>query len=128
MTEKKNGKEKETTTAKRVDKLRISFDLDENRISASGKKDLYVRITAPDGKPVTDPGMGSGKISTREGNELDFTQKVGVEYIQGQRQTVNIDWKQNDKFETGDYMIEVYQNGFKIGEGIRHFKKGGLFS
>jgi len=30
-------------------------------------------------------------------------------------------------FETGDYKIEVYNNGFKIGEGVRSFKKGGLF-
>ena len=34
--EKKSGKEKITTTAKKVDKLRITFDLDENRIAASG--------------------------------------------------------------------------------------------
>ena len=33
INERKSGKEKSTTTAKRVDKLRISFDLDENRIT-----------------------------------------------------------------------------------------------
>ena len=42
--EKKGGKEKETTKAKRVDKIRISFDLDENRISTTGPKDLSSRI------------------------------------------------------------------------------------
>ncbi len=31
--EKSSGKEKETSTAKRVDKLRISFDLDEILLS-----------------------------------------------------------------------------------------------
>lgn len=36
--ERSNGKEKETTTAKRVDKLKISFDIDENRITQSGLK------------------------------------------------------------------------------------------
>ncbi|MDQ6756739.1 MAG: hypothetical protein M3004_07365, partial [Bacteroidota bacterium] len=44
----KGNKEKETTTAKRVDKLRITFDLD-NRITPSGAKDVFVCITAPDG-------------------------------------------------------------------------------
>ena len=28
---------------------------------------------------------------------------------------------------TGNYKIEIYHNGFKIGEGIRSLKKGGLF-
>ncbi len=50
--EKSGGKEKITTTAKRVDKLRISFDIDENRITQSGSKDIYVAITSPDGNPV----------------------------------------------------------------------------
>ncbi len=43
----RGDKEKQTTTAKRVDKLRITFDLD-NRIAPSGSKDVFVSITAPD--------------------------------------------------------------------------------
>ncbi len=124
----KNGKEKETTTAKRVDKLRISFDLDENRVAQSGRKNIYVCITAPDGTPLTEATMGSGKFSTRDGIEKFYTQKVDVVYTQGQRQTLSIDWKQTTSFLTGDYKIEVYNNGFKIGEGVRSLKKGGWFS
>lgn len=40
LKEKSGGKEKVTTTAKRVDKLRISFDIDENRITQSGRKSV----------------------------------------------------------------------------------------
>ncbi len=124
----RDGKEKETTVAKRVDKLRISFDIDENRITQSGAKDIYVCITAPNGKPLAVAAMGSGKFITRDGEERYFTQQLNVYYTQGQRQKVNIDWKQNTEFEIGDYKIEVYNNGFKIGEGIRSLKKGGWFS
>ncbi len=124
----KNGKEKTTTTAKRVDKLRISFDLDENRVAQSGVKNIYICITAPDGTPLAEEAMGSGKFNTREGLEKFYTQKLDVNYTQGQRQTLSIDWKQSANFVTGDYKIEVYNNGFKIGEGIRSLKKGGLFS
>lgn len=125
--EKKSGKEKITTTAKKVDKLRITFDLDENRIATSGPKDLYVSITAPDGTPVAVEALGSGKFTTREGEERFFTHKVEINYTQGQKQTVSFDWKQNTNFATGSYKIEVFHNGFKIGEGVRVFKKGGLF-
>lgn len=124
---KKNGKEKETTKAKRVDILRISFTLDENRIAPSGMKDLYVCITAPDGKPVAVEALGSGVFKTREDGDKTYTQKVQVNYTQGQRQVVSFDWKQNTEFQVGDYKIEVYHNGFKIGEGVRQFKKAGLF-
>jgi len=127
INEKRSGKEKTTSTAKRVDKLRISFDLDENRITQSGVKSIYICITDPKGNPVTVEALGSGTFKTRDGQDKFFTQKVDANYTQGQRQTISIDWKQNSSFETGDYKIEVYNNGFKIGEGVRSFKKGGLF-
>ena len=128
INERSSGNEKTTTVAKRVDKLRISFDIDENRVAQSGTKNLYVCITGPNGKPLAVETLGSGKFSTRNGEEKYFTQKIDVKYTQGQRQTLSIDWKQNTSFETGNYKIEVYNNGFKIGEGIRSLKKGGLFS
>ena len=123
----RGGKEKETTTAKRVDKLRITFDL-ENRIASSGTKDVFVCITAPDGTPVAVEALGSGKFVTRDGVEKLFTKKVQINYNQGEKQTVTVEWKQNSEFQTGNYKIAVYNNGFKIGEGTRTFKKGGLFS
>ena len=125
--EKSSGKEKVTTTAKRVDKLRISFDIDENRITQSGPKDIYVSITAPDGKPVVVDALGSGRFLTRDGVERTFTKKVQINYVQGQKQPVTVEWTQNSDFQTGNYKIEIYNNGFKIGEGVRSFKKGGLF-
>ena len=128
LKEKSNGKEKETTTAKRVDKLRISFDLDENRITSSGPKDIFVSITAPDGNPIAVEALGSGKFVTREGIERMYTKRVQVDYKQGEKQQVNVEWKADNKYQTGNYRIEIYNNGFKIGEGVRAFKKGGLFS
>ncbi len=125
--EKKGGKEKETSKAKRADKLRISFNLDENRIAPSGMKDLYVCITGPDGKPVAVEALGSGMFNTREDGQKIYTQKVQITYTQGQKQTVSFDWKQNTQFNVGNYKIEVYHNGFKIGEGIAVLKKAGLF-
>ncbi len=116
-----------TSKAKRVDKLRISFDLDENKLTQSGQKDIFISITAPDGSPIAVEALGSGKFVTREGIERDFTKKVEVDYKQGEKQKVNVEWKQNSDFQTGNYRIEIYNNGFKIGEGIRTFKKGGLF-
>ncbi|HUS03072.1 MAG TPA: hypothetical protein VMY77_15145 [Chitinophagaceae bacterium] len=122
----RGSKEKETTTARRVDKMRITFDL-ENRIAQSGSKDVFVCITAPNGTPVAVEALGSGKFVTREGVEKLFTKKVQINYNQGEKQTVTVEWKQNSDFQTGNYKIEVYHNGFKIGEGTRNFKKGGLF-
>lgn len=123
---KGSGKEKETTTAKRVDLLRISFNLDENRVAPSGTKELYVSVTGPTGQPVT-LASGSGTFDTREEGSKPYTSKVQVQYEQGKRANVSFDWKQDGKYATGEYKIEVYHNGYKIGEGSKTLKKGGLF-
>ncbi|MGN6162919.1 MAG: hypothetical protein ACTHOF_00120 [Flavisolibacter sp.] len=123
--EKKNGKEKVTTTAKRVDKLVVSFDV-ENRVARSGPADMYVIVTGPDGKVISDPNMGSGTLTTRNDGDKPYTFKTTAEYEQGTRKTVSVPLRQ-EHFQTGDYKIEVYQNGFKIAEGVRTLKKGGLF-
>jgi len=120
--EKKAGKEKNTTTAKKVDKLVVSFDV-ENRIARSGAADMYIIVTAPDGKVVSDGSI----LNTREDGDKTFTAKVPVDYVQGKRQNVQFPIRQ-EKFLTGNYKIEIYHNGLKIGEGVRSLKKGGLFS
>lgn len=124
---KGNGKEVETSKAKRADLLRVSFQLDENRIAPSGSKDLYVCVTGPDGKPITMPANGSGSFTTRDEGDKVFTKEVSINYTQGQAMPVNFDWKpENGKFMEGDYKIQIYQNGFKIGEGTKTLKKAGF--
>lgn len=126
INEKKNGKESETTKAKKADKFRVSFDV-ENRLSTTGTKDLYVIVTNPEGAVVKEDGLGSGTVNTREDGDKDFTNKVSIDYEQGKRKNVSFDLKQADKYTKGTYKVEVYQNGFKIGDGSVTLKKGGLF-
>jgi len=114
--EKSSGKEKETGRAKRVDKLRIEFDLDENLITTSGTKKLFIIITDPSSKAIYSAALGSGTFTTRDAQEKRYTQQVDVNYIQNQRQKVSFDWRQDLAFTKGNYRIEVYNNGFKIGE------------
>jgi predicted nucleic acid-binding Zn-ribbon protein len=125
VNEKKSGKEKTTTSAKRVDKLVVSFDV-ENRIAKSGPADMYIMVTAPNGQVISDAAQGSGTLTTRTDGDKTYTSKVPVDYTQGTRKAVQFPIRQND-FLKGDYKIEIYHNGFKIGEGVRTLKKGGLF-
>jgi len=121
---KGSGKEVSTSTAKRADLMRIGFDIDENRLAASGTKEIYVVVTAPDGT-----AMSNGEtFTTREEGDKKYTSKVNVNYEQGKRVPVTFDWKKGAKYQEGEYRIEIYHNGFKIGEGRKSLKKGGLFS
>jgi hypothetical protein len=124
---KKNGKEKITTTAKRVNKLLIKFDVN-NRIAQSGSTDVYVVVTGPDGKSVIAPANGSGTFTTRDEGDKSFTAKVPVDFETAKTKNVQFAFTPGSSFQQGSYKIMIYQNGFKIGEGTQELKKGGLFS
>ncbi|MFN5760819.1 MAG: hypothetical protein ACK44U_01970 [Sphingobacteriales bacterium] len=128
LNEKNNGKEKATLTAKRADKLRISFDLDENRVATSGEKDIFVLVYDPTGTLISEPGLNSGSFTTRQSGEKEYTNRLLINYEQGKSKSINFDLRQTEKYQPGNYKVEVFHNGFKIGEGTVSLKKGGLFS
>ncbi|ULT38653.1 hypothetical protein KRR40_26585 [Niabella defluvii] len=88
LKERKNGKEKETNFARRVDKLQIAFNI-ENRITTSGPADLYVIVTDPKGTIVQNSELGSGAMTTRQDGDRNFTAKIPVEYETGTRKGVS---------------------------------------
>jgi myosin heavy subunit len=125
--ERRNGKEKEKDVAKRVDKLRLTFNV-SNRVGEDGTKDVFVVITDPTGQVISNEALGSGRFTTREEGERVFTKKTSVSFVAGKTTPISIEWKPGTKFAEGVYKVEVYNNGFKIGEGSKTLRKGGLFS
>lgn len=124
---KNNGKEKVSTVAKRVDKLLVSFDVN-NRIIEPGTTDLYVVVIGPDGKPVTTPASSGDTFTTREEGDKVFTAKLPVDLETAKTKNVQFAFAPGSHFQQGNYKIQIYQNGFLIGEKTRELKKGGLFS
>ncbi|MFX6006895.1 hypothetical protein ABTF07_20180, partial [Acinetobacter baumannii] len=84
--------------------------------------DFYVVVTGPDGNIISE----GGNFNTREEGSKAYTSKVSVNYEQNKIIPVSFDWKQTERFKEGDYKIEIYNNGFKIGQGTKTLKKGGL--
>jgi peptidoglycan hydrolase CwlO-like protein len=121
---KGNGKEKISTTAKRVDKILINFDV-TNRIAETGSTDVYVVVIGPDGKPVS---SGTETFTTREDGDKNYTAKLPVEIETAKKKNVQFAFAPGTAFQQGSYKIMIYQNGFLIGEGVQELKKGGLFS
>ena len=117
---KEDGTEKKTNNSRRANTLRLSFQIDKNKITPSGAQELYVCITGPDGIAFST----GGKFSTREDGNRDYANKISVQYEQNKELGVSYDIKQTTKLAEGDYKIEVYHNGFKIGEGKTSLKKG----
>lgn len=111
-------KEKTTEKANRVDILRVSFDIDENRIAEDGIKDIFLCITAPDGKLLSNAAYGSGVTETYDGKPLNYTMAKQVDLNQGKPvKDITVDWHQDNDYERGEYQISLYHDGYLIGSG-----------
>ena len=66
--------------------------------------------------------VSSGTFTDRQGNTKQYTNKIDVNYVQGQKIPVSFEWRPGDKFKSGDYKIEIYNNGFKIGEAVKSIR------
>ncbi len=106
-----SGKEKITANSKRVDKLLVRFDV-ENRIAPSGPADMYLIVTDPAGKVITEKGF---VLPTREEGDKPYTALIPVNYEKGTRQKVEFPIRAG-QYNKGTYRLEIYHNGFKIGE------------
>lgn len=112
---KRSGKEVETDKAKRIDKLRVSFDLDENQYAETGVKEIFIAIYKPDGTLGKFANATAGSIDTWSLGTVNYSDKIKFNYTKGSNQNISFDWEDYE-FPKGTYKIDLYQNGFKIGQ------------
>ena len=116
--QKKSGKEKETKKARRVDIMKITFDIDENRIADSGPKDIYIRITGPDGNMINNAASGSGVTPLADGKSLNYTLMKQIPLEKGKPvKDISMNWHQDGDYQAGNYSIEIYNSGYQVGKG-----------
>jgi len=112
------GKEREggKYRAKRIDKLKVSFKLGENAVAKQNEKDIFLRILDPEGAVLSDMATGSGAF-TYNGKEMIYSSKQTINFT-NTRQAVDIYYGRGGiPMKDGKYSIEVYSEGFKIGQG-----------
>lgn len=105
-------KDKEEYKAKRVDKLKLVFNLPENALTAQESKDIYLRVLDPQGAVVANDATGSGEFEV-DGAPSKFTSRESVAY-QNNNQKVEMLYD-NSQLRPGKYSVELYSEGYKIG-------------
>jgi uncharacterized protein YoxC len=117
---KRNGKEKVTDKATKVNKLIISFNI-SNLIDTTKKADIYVCISKDD--KLINPEVDL-TFPARDGNSKPYSTKINYNFEAGKKNFVEFAWNQNTPFQKGIYNIQIYHNGFKIGETTKELKNG----
>lgn len=112
---KSNDKvEKNITKAK---KLGVSFTVSPNNTASAGRKNFYVRIISPEGSL-----LGSGPSFAYDGTTIISTAMREMEY-DNQELKVSVYWPVSNTLTVGDYTVEVFADGYRLGSGRFTMKK-----
>lgn len=105
---KKNGKvEKKIKKAKQ---LQVTFTISPNNSTPVGEKELFVRITNPEGSL-----LGSHGSFTFEDMSLPFTDSKKIEYTGAEVPNVTIYWNVDSPLSPGEYRVEVFADNYRLG-------------
>lgn len=116
----KRGGKKEVTTSKarKVDVLRVKFDIVKNLLEESGNKEFFLLIKNPEGKLLSNPALGSGSFVTPDGDTKFYSISKIVMLNKGEElKNITTDWNQAADYEKGNYKVEIYYKGFLVGSG-----------
>ena len=102
-----SGKEIETDRASRIDRIKVTFDINENILAETGEKLIYMVIKKPSGETVTFSNKTSGIFNYNK-KKILYSDKIVFNYTKGQEQTLEFVWD-NEEFTRGDYVMEVYE-------------------
>lgn len=112
----KSGGTKEVITnkASRVERIKVSFALGENRIAKQGTRPVYVRITTPDGKELTKSDDESNLISFN-GSRGFYAGKQDVNYA-NEKVNVDVFCSGPSEFIPGKYLIDIICDEVIVGQ------------
>jgi hypothetical protein len=112
------GKESEEKKyrAKRLAKIKVVFQLAKNDLTEKERKTVFIRVLDPDGSTIFDASTGSGNF-TFNGQELAYTTRGDLNYDNENLYIEMVYNRGGTPYREGQYKVELYAEGFKIGEG-----------
>lgn len=107
-------KEVQTTKASRVERIKVSFVLGENKIAKKGVKPVYVRLTSPDGKEIC-KSADEGNMVKFNGSKGYYAAKQDVNYT-NEDVAIDVLCPSPNGFIPGKYLIDIICDDVIVGQ------------
>jgi DNA gyrase/topoisomerase IV subunit A len=108
------GREREDGfRSRQIEKLKISFNLGDNKVAEHGNRDVYLQVIAPNNQPIFDVAKGSGTF-TIDGREEFYTAHQDI-FFNNTQQSLTYFYEKGTRYSPGNYEIRVYADGYQIG-------------
>jgi hypothetical protein len=107
-------KEEEDFKAKKISKLKIAFKIADNPIADRSSREVFLRITGPEGEILGEPSTGGG-IFQFEGRDSPYTSKM-IFLFDNVENPPPFLWEKGSAFPTGIYTVELFMEGYRLGQ------------
>ena len=110
-----SGKERSTKKAKRTDRINVCVTLAKNRIADQGERVLYVKLFAPNGKPVDAPESNKAVVG---GEQSGFNGSAKITYTGDAQEICIAANRATDapiKLAPGIYTAALMTNSYVVG-------------
>lgn len=105
-----NARGKVVSRVKAATTLRVDFTVSSNDLAAAGNREIYVRITSPDGYLLTTESVPTFRFRDES---IGYSASREIDY---QNEDVDVSIYYNGSgFVAGDYKIELYTDGYILG-------------
>ncbi len=110
------GKERESPFKNRqLQKLKVDFNLAENKVAPIEGKKILIRIIDENGQVIFDVAKGSGTFISN-GKEEFYTAAQEI-LFDNTKQKLTYLYEKGSEYAAGKYAVEIYSNDYKIGSG-----------
>ncbi len=111
----RRGKERETTRARRVERLRVCFRIVDNPVANYGDYPVYVRFLNPAGETIYVEKAGSG-TTTFEGKNTLYSFKGTIHFKNEPQQRYCLEWAIPVPLGKGTYKVQLLTKDYLLGE------------
>jgi len=104
-----------TTILQRIENFQCCFRVMKNKTALVGSKEIYLRFSTPDGTLFETTDNSGITTFVFENKRIPFTSRKTIEY-EGENIDLCIFWKAAPQMTEGIYRLEIFADGFLIGE------------
>jgi hypothetical protein len=115
------GREREDEFRNRqLSKLKVSFNIADNKVAAPGLRDVYIQVLSPNGQVIFDIAKGSGTFEL-EGKESFYTSKQDFVF-NNTKQQLTYFYEKGSDYDKGIYAVKIFSEGSEMGKSTFEIK------
>lgn len=111
------GKERVETTKdfknRQIERIKVSFNLADNKVAEKGPRNIYVQVLAPNAQPIFDVAKGSGTFMM-DGAEQFYTVKQDV-IFDNTEQELTFFYEKGSDYVSGSHQVKIFVDNYEVG-------------